>query len=173
MQQAAVVGWLPGDQNYLVMGARPGKKGWQLFAWDAVHSGLKPVSPEGMSGEGLPLISPNGQRYLDRGPDGAWHVYSIADGKEGEIHGLTGHGIPSAWCADNRSIYVRAHADTNRIMRVSILDIETGEWKPWKEIRPTRPVDEVYNLRVTPDGTAYAYNYRHVTSDLYLVKGMR
>jgi hypothetical protein len=171
MQQAVVVGWLPGDQNYLVMGALPGKKGWQLFAWDAVRGSLRPASPEGMSGEGLPMISPDGQQFLHRGPDSRWHVYSVADGSQAEVHGLTAHDIPAAWHADNRSIYVRTHADTNKMMRVSILDIRTGERKPWKDIHPSRPVDEVFNLRVTPDGQAYAYNYKQTTSDLYLVKG--
>jgi Tol biopolymer transport system component len=171
MQQAVVVGWLPGDQNYLVMGALPGKKGWQLFAWDAVRGSLRPASPEGMAGEGLPMISPDGQRFLHRGPDSRWHVYSVADSSQAEVHGLTAHDIPAAWHADNHSIYVRTHADTNKMMRVAILDISTGERKPWKEIHPSRPVDEVFNLRVTPDGQAYAYNYKQASSDLYLVKG--
>ena len=173
LEVALVIGWLPGEQNFLVSGARPGKKGWQRFAWDAAHGTLRAVSPEGMSGEGLPLVSPDGQRFLDRGPDGARHVYSIADGKQADIHGLTAHDIPAAWRADSHSIYVRTHADTNKMMRVSILDIDTGERKPWKEIHPSRPVDEVFNLCVTPDGRAYAYNYRQATSDLYLVKGLK
>jgi len=169
-----LVGWLPGDQNYLVMGALPGKKGpWQLFAWDAVAGTVRPVSPEGMSGEGLPLLSRDGRRFFHRGPDAAWHIYSISDGKQSDMRGLTPHDIPAGWYSDNHSIFVRTHADTNKMMRVAILNIDTGERKPWKEIHPSRPVDEVSNLRVTPDGRAYAYNYRQATSDLYLVKGLK
>ena len=173
MQMGVVVGWLPGDENYLVLGALPGhSKGWQLFAWDAVHGALRPVSPEGVSGDAMEL-SPDGRRVLDRGPDGAWHVYSVADGKQSEIRGLTPHDVPAGWCADGHSIYVRTHADTNKMMRVAVLNIDTGERKPWKEIQPSRPVDEVFNLAITPDGSAYAYNYRQATSDLYLVKGLK
>jgi Tol biopolymer transport system component len=172
-QSAVVAGWLPGDQNFLVQGALPGKKGWQLFAWDAAHGSLRPVSPEGMSGDTLPRLAPDGQRYLDRGPDGAWHVYSTADGKASDVRGLTAHDIPSAWGADSHSLYIRTHADTNKMMRVSILNIDTGERRPWKEIHPSRPVDEVSNLCVTPDGRAYAYNYEQATSDLYVVRGLR
>jgi len=168
-----IVGWLPGDQNYLVMGALSAKKGWQLFAWDAVRGTLRPASPEGMSGEGLPMLSPDGKRFYHRGPDSAWHVYSVADGKQSDMRGLTPHDIPAGWRAGNHSIYVRTHADTNKMMRVAILDIDTGERKPWKEIHPSRPVDEVFNLCVTPDGGAYAYNYRQAISDLYLVKGLK
>ena len=167
-----LVGWLPGEQNYLVIGALPGKK-WQLFAWDAVVGTVRPVSPEGMSGEGLPLLSPDGRRFFHRGPDAALHVYSISDGKQADMHGLTPHDIPAGWYMDNHSIFVRTHADTNKMMRVALLNIDTGERKPWKEIHPSRPVDEVSNLRVTPDGRAYAYNYGLATSDLYLVKGLK
>jgi serine/threonine protein kinase/Tol biopolymer transport system component len=168
-----VVGWLPGEQSYLVMGALPGKKPWQLFAWDAVAATVRPVSPEGMSGEGLPMLSPDAKRYYHRGPDAAWHVYPVSDGKQVDMRGLTPHDIPAGWFSDNQSIYVRTHTDTNKMMRVAILDIDTGERKPWKEIHPTRPVDEVSNLHVTPDGRAYAYNYQQATSDLYLMKGLK
>ena len=174
-QRGVVVGWLPGDQNYLVMGALAGntKNGWQLFAWDAVKGSLHPVSPQGMSGEGMPRLSPDGKRYFHRGPDGAWHVYSIADGKQGELRGLTAHDIPVGWRADDHSIYVQMHSDTNEMMRVAILNIDTGERRPWKEIHPARPVDEVSNFCAAPDGRAYAYNYRQATSELYLVKGLK
>lgn len=173
MQMGVVVGWLPGNENYLILGALPGRsKGWQLFAWDAVHGTLRPVSPEGVSGDAMEL-SPDGRRVFDRGPDGAWQVYSVADGKQSEMRGLTPHDVPAGWCADGHSIYVRTHADTNKMMRVAVLNIDTGERKPWKEIHPSRPVDEVFNLAITPDGRAYAYNYRQATSDLYLVKGLK
>jgi eukaryotic-like serine/threonine-protein kinase len=168
-----LAGWLPGEQNYLVEGALPGKKPWQIFAWDAVAGTVRAVSPEGMPGEGIPLLSPDGRRFFHRGPDAAWHVYSVSDGKQADMRGLTPHDIPAGWNIDNHSIFVRTHADTNKMMRVALLNIDTGERKSWKEIHPSRPVDEVSNLRVTPDGRAYAYNYRQATSDLYLVKGLK
>jgi hypothetical protein len=126
-----------------------------------------------MSGDGMPLLSPDGQRFFHRGPDGGWHVYSVADGKQSEMRGLTPRDVPDGWRDDNHSIYVRTHADTNKMMRVAILNIDTGERKPWKEIHPSHPVDEVFNFCVTPDGRAYAYNYRQATSDLYLVQGLK
>ncbi len=174
-QKGVIVGWLPGEQNYLVMGALAGskKKGWQIFAWDAGKGTLRAVSPEGMSGEGLPRLSPDGKRYYHRGPDGGWHVYAISDGKQSEMQGLTAHDVPVGWRADSHSIYVQMHSDAHNMMRVAFLNIDTGERKLWKEIHPTRPVDEIESLCVTPDGRAYAYNYRQASSELYLVKGLK
>jgi hypothetical protein len=57
--------------------------------------------------------------------------------------------------------------------RIFIFDLNTGQRTLWKEIRPARPVDEVYNLAITPDGHAYAYNFAQVTSDLYLMQGLK
>jgi Tol biopolymer transport system component len=171
-QRGLVVGWLPGDQSYLVMGTLPGKQGWQLFAWDALHSALRPVSPERVS-DMFPMLSPDGRRFLTRGPDHEWHLYSIDGTAPQRVNGLTLHDIPIGWRADGRAIYIQTHADTNKKFRVSILDVNSGQRTPWKEILPARPVDQVLNLAITPDGRAYAYNFVQTTSDLYLVQGLR
>jgi eukaryotic-like serine/threonine-protein kinase len=169
--RGVVVGWLAGDQNYLVMGALPGKKAWQFFAWDAGRGALRPVSPEGMSEDRL--VSPDGQRFLAFGPDRQPYVYSIDGAAPTRVQGLTPHDILVNWRADNHSFYIRTHADTNKVLRVSILDLNGGQRTAWKEIRPARPVDEVSNLRITPDGRSYAYNFTQATSDLYLVQGLK
>jgi eukaryotic-like serine/threonine-protein kinase len=170
--EGVIVGWLSGDRNYLVEGNVPGKRAWQFFAWDAARGAPRPVTPEAMP-DSLPLISPDGQRFLAPGPDQAWYVYSVNGAAPARVQGLTPHDIPVAWRADNRSLYIRTHADTNKVLRVSILNVETGQRTPWKEIRPARPVDEVSNLDITPDGRAYAYNFAQTTSDLYLVQGLK
>jgi Tol biopolymer transport system component len=167
-----IVGWLSGDQHYLVMGALPAKKGWQFFSWDAARSALRPVSPENMA-DMVPLVAPDGRQFLAQGPDRAWYVYAIDGSAAKPVTALTPHDIPVNWRTDGHSVYVRTHADTNKMARISILDLNTGQRTLWKEIHPARPVDEVYNLAVTPDGRAYAYNFVQTISDLYLVQGLR
>ena len=167
-----IVGWLSGDQHYLVMGALPGKKGWQFFSWDAGQSALRPVSPENMT-DMLPLVAPDGRQFLAQGPDHAWYLYASDGSAPRPVTGLTPHDIPVTWRADSRSLYIRTHADTNKTARISIFDLNTGQRTFWKEIRPARPVDEVYNMAITPDGRAYAYNFVQTISDLYLVQGLR
>jgi eukaryotic-like serine/threonine-protein kinase len=170
--QGLIVGWLSGDQNYLVLGNQHEKHGWQFFAWDAARGAPRPVSPENMA-DSLPLISPDGQRFLAIGPDQAWYIYSINGAAPARVPGLTPHDIPVAWRTDNHSLYIRTHSDTNKILRVSVLNVDTGARTPWKEIRPAGPVDEVSNLAIAPDGRAYAYNFAQATSDLYLVQGLK
>ena len=169
---ALIVGWLAGDQHYLVMGQLPGKKGWQFLSWDAGHTVLRPVSPENMT-DMLPLVAPDGRQFLAQGPDRAWYVYSIDGTAPRPVSGLTPHDIPVNWRTDGHSLYIRIHADTNKTARISIFDLNTGQRTFWKEIRPARPVDEVYNVAITPDGRAYAYNFIQTISDLFLVQGLR
>jgi hypothetical protein len=167
----AVVGWLPGFQQYLVGGARPGKKN-ECFVWDGSSNNLRSICPEGLP-DIIPLLSPDRQRVLSPGPDGRTYVYPVAGGKPQLVEGLTPHDNSRGWRADSRSIFITTHHDTNVTLPVSILDIESGKRTPWMEIRPSRPVDEVFNLEIAPDGQAYAYNFRVKVSDLYVATGLQ
>ena len=42
----------------------------------------------------------------------------------------------------------------------------------WKTIHPSQPVPEIFNLHVTPDGQAYAYNYGIAQADFYVAHGL-
>ena len=90
-----------------------------------------------------------------------------------QFRGVSAHDTVLGWRADNRSIFIAAHRDSNKTLPVSTLDIATGERKAWMEVRPMQPVDAVFNLRITPDGSAYAYNFRVKSSDLYTAAGLR
>ena len=61
-------------------------------------------------------------------------------------------------------------------VRVSRIDVETGQRTPWKEVQPSDRAGliAINTLRFTADGTGYAYGYvRGVSDDLYLVEGLR
>jgi eukaryotic-like serine/threonine-protein kinase len=80
---------------------------------------------------------------------------------------------PVGWGADGRFVWVFRRGEIPaRIMR---LDRATGRRELWKSLRPADPagVLSVTKAAVTPDGRAYAYSYRRVLSDLYLVEGLR
>jgi len=166
-----VVGWLPGDRQYVVIGELIGKR-WQCFAWDASRNTLREVCPEGIP-DAILNLSPDRQWVLSRGPKGGWFAYPVAGGAPREVQGISAHDTVIGWRADNRSIYIAAHRDSNKTLPVSTLDIVTGQRTAWMEVRPMQSVDEVFNLRITPDGSAYAYNFRVKSSDLYTADGLR
>ncbi|HLK62872.1 MAG TPA: protein kinase [Bryobacteraceae bacterium] len=169
-----IVGWLSGQGNYLVFEKAPSGKGMRYQAWDSASNVSRSVSPDGMPDtDEHPPVSPDGRRFLTVGPDGQHHIYSIDGGEPKMVVGLTPHDRVVGWTADGRSVYITTHHNQNRTLPVSVLDLEKGTRTPWKEIKPTVPVDEVSGLRITPDGKAYAYNYTYLRSELYVADGIR
>ena len=59
--------------------------------------------------------------------------------------------------------------------RIELLDVATGERRPWKELKPPDPtgVLTIGPVVMTADGSAYVYSYRRLLDDLYLAEGLR
>jgi eukaryotic-like serine/threonine-protein kinase len=165
--QVFISAWLS-DGNYLVSGHETGKQP-RIFVWSASGGRLRPVSPEGSST--FAAAAPDGQRFFVRGGDGKWYVYPINEGQAHLITGLGPSEAPINWCTDGHSLY------TNRLTGKTIviyrLDLVGGQKSLWKEIKPEKTIGRVHNLRITPDGRSYAYNYSNNFSDLYLVEGWK
>jgi hypothetical protein len=165
---AIVLGWLAGDGNYLLGGLSKSGK-WQLFRWNRPSNKVTAASEEGME-DALPEIAPDGRHVLMPHVTRGWLSCDAESASCKSIPGLSPHDQCVGWRSDNRTVYVTTHHDENRSMQVSLVDTETGKRTEWKTIHPAIPVDSVHNLRVTPDGRAYAYNYAYGRSDLYLAR---
>jgi hypothetical protein len=164
-----VLGWLAGQQHFLVTGQLPGKK-WQCFDWDAAHQSVRPVCPEGIPDANL-LVSPDLKLVLSRGPQGGWFAYPADGGAPQAVHGIGDNEYPVGWREDNRSLFLARQSGDHKSIAVTILDIATGKATPWKEIRPAQPVLEIHHLNIAPNG-AYAYNVIVGSSDLYIATGL-
>ncbi|HWZ84912.1 MAG TPA: hypothetical protein VN032_01845, partial [Thermoanaerobaculia bacterium] len=59
--------------------------------------------------------------------------------------------------------------------RLDILDVSTGERRPWKEIVPPDPagVVQVEPFVVSEDGSTFVYSYRRLLGELELMTGVR
>ena len=168
-----VYGWSRDDQTMFLHSATKAG-GWRLqnFAWDSNSGAVRPFGPSRVADD-LPMLSPDRTQVLDTGPDGRWWIFPVAGGEGRAVAGLSAHDQVIGWREDNRSIYISAHHDVNQTIPISVLDTVSGQKTPWKELRASRPVDEAYAPRITPDGRAYAYNFRVKLSDLYIASGLR
>jgi serine/threonine protein kinase/Tol biopolymer transport system component len=163
-----VYGWSSDNQTLFLHGAVPKKNNvWQNYSWNLASGSLKPIGPEGVA-DNLPLLSPDRQQILDMGPDGHWRVYPVAGGEGRAVEGLSPHDVLIGWRDDNHSMFLITHRDDNKTVPLSVLDLVSGQKTSLKEIHPTRPVDQVLNMKITPDGRAYAYNFLVKLSDLYV-----
>ena len=171
IKPAAAFGWL-GDQRYVVSGHLAGKK-WQCFDFDAQHNTVRAICPEGTPDSLSYAVSPDRKLLLSPGPHEDWVVYPIDGGPAQPVRGITNADDVVGWRADSKSLWIRPDINSDVKIPVSILDLSTANRTPWKEIHPTQPVAEIHDLYMTPDGSAYAYNYVVLQSDLYIGHGAR
>jgi hypothetical protein len=170
MSMNLVFGWAADDRTVFLHGP-VGNNVWRNFSYNLDSGALKPIGPEGVADD-APLISPDRKQILDVGPDGHWWIFPIDGGEARKVEGLAPTDRLTGWRDDNRTVYVVTNHDS-KTTAISTLDPLTGKKTQWKELHHTRPVDQVLNMKITPDGRAYAYNFLVKMSDLYVADGIR
>jgi len=147
-------------------------RGVRLYVQDISTNKIEAISPEGTNALSFAL-SPDGQFVAAVGPDEKGYLFPVAKGDPRPIPGLLPGEAPVAWSADGHSLYIyRGGELPAKIFR---LDISSGSRTLWKQLMPPDPagVEYVGPILPSPDGTAYAYGYRRLLSDLYLVEGLK
>jgi hypothetical protein len=97
-------------------------------------------------------------------------LYPIDGGEPKAVPGFADE-IPVQWSADGGSLYVQAKGEFPA--RVYRLEVASGRKTLWKEFMPLDRAGVLKSIvRVTPDGSAWAYTYAWHQSDLYLVDGL-
>jgi serine/threonine protein kinase len=166
-------GWTADNQTVFLHGWDNNRaNSFQNYSWNMKSRVLRPFGPKGVADD-LPMLSPDRQQILEVGPDGRWWIYPVSGGEGRAVEGLSPHDIVIGWREDNRSLFLATHHDVNTTIPLSTLDIASGKKTEWKEIHPTRPVDRLLTLKITPDGSAYAYNFLVKMSELYVADGVR
>ena len=143
---------------------------------------LRPLAPEGVS---CGVLSPDGRLAACESPRQGGLLYPVGGGEPRAIPGLrAGEESPLAFSSDGRSLFVGPagpswsglSARQGGPLRVVRLDLTTGKRELWHEFVPPDRAglqSPLYNLAITPDGSAYAYSFLNTPSDLYLVTGLK
>jgi Tol biopolymer transport system component len=163
--------WFPDGTRILFSGTEA-NHGVRLYVQDIATSKIQAISPEGINGLSFAL-SPDGQSVAAVGADGKGYFFPVAAGDPKPIAGLLAGETPVAWSADGSSLYVYRGGELPA--KVNRLEIASGRRTLWKQLMPPDPagVEYVGPILPTPDGKAYAYGYRRLLSDLYLVEGLK
>jgi Tol biopolymer transport system component len=167
--------WFADGKRVLVMGYQKDRP-WRYWVYDLDSGNVSPVTPEGIFAANLfysAMITPDQMSVLAGSSDSGLSLYPVAGGSSVRVPALQPQDIPLQWTADGRGIYVaQGRQSPVHIFRV---DLKTGERTLWKEIAPSDPsgIAGLIAVLITPDGQYYAYTYRRVLSDLYLVPGLR
>ena len=89
------------------------------------------------------------------------------------VPGIDANERPAQWTPDGRQLYVYRLGEIPA--RVFKVDVVTGARELWREITPpdSAGVAGIESFRITPDGSAYAYGYTQLLSELYLAEGLK
>jgi eukaryotic-like serine/threonine-protein kinase len=163
--------WFPDGTRILFSGTES-NHGVRLYIQDIASNKIVGISPEGTNGLSFAL-SPDAQVVAAIGPDEKGYLFPTASGDPKPIPGMLAGEAPVAWTADGRSLYIYRGGELPA--KIYRLDIATGNRTLWKQLMPPDPagVEYVGPILPAPDGVAYAYGYRRLLSDLYLVEGLK
>ncbi len=135
--------------------------GWQIGP--ALQNPRRLLSP----------VSPDGRFVATAMASGQVAILPLDGGAPRPLPGSGPNDYPIEWSPDGRDLYL---FDPSTLpTRVFKVDVASGRRELWREILPIDQVgvSGIQRVAVTPDGSAYAYSYQQVRSNLYLVKGLR
>jgi eukaryotic-like serine/threonine-protein kinase len=162
--------WLPDGNRIVFTGNEPGHP-LRLYLESLDDGKPQPISPEGVGPRFT--LSRKGDRVAGTGLDHAVYIYPVTGGEPRPVPGLERDEIPTAWSADDRSLFVFRTGEVPA--RVFQVDVATGQRKLWKIVQPADAagISTIGGLIITPDAKSYVYSYVRTLSDLYLVEGLK
>ncbi len=135
----------------------------------------RPITPEGFVGL---LLSPDGRTLATVDRYGEYYLYPVDGGADPQpLAGYTDGDVLLQWGAGGRHLFVRETG--NLVLRIYRLDLSTGAREFWKELVPPDPTvlidigSDPGQVRIAPDGKAYAYTYWTFEAELYLAQGLK
>ena len=163
--------WFTSGDRILYSGTESGH-GARLYVQDINTNKVEAISPEGTNALSFAL-SPDGRMAAGVGPDKKGYLFPIPAGEPKAIPGLLPDEAPVAFTADGGSLFVYRGGEMPA--KVYRLELSSGHRTLWKQLMPPDPggVEYVGPVLPAPDGKAYAYGYRRLLSDLYLVEGLK
>ncbi|HVF50690.1 MAG TPA: protein kinase [Pyrinomonadaceae bacterium] len=163
--------WMPDGKSVIFIGREQGH-GMRCYVQE-IEGGALPraVTPEGVTGR---LVSPDGRFLIVNDPSGRKSLYALdGTGQTQAINGLEEGEDVIGWNTDSRALYVFRRGEMP--VRVSRLDLASGDKEFWREVSPadTAGILAPPRIYLTPDGKSYVYQLARYISDLYFVEGLR
>ena len=161
--------WSPDGRSVLVVGNEVGKAS-RCYTQDLSGGLPRPVTPEGTTNG---TVSPDGLQVLYSGTGERYFIQRIGGGTPQAVPGLTADDQVIRWSADGRSAFLLRGASLP--FRLERLDLASGRRELLREIAPADRAGVLQGVMaaVTDDTRSYAYQYSRMTSQLFVVEGVR
>jgi len=171
--QPNCLGWFPDSRRITFTGADQGGSP-RVYDVDVDSGELKPLTSEGF---GSPLfsnpVSPDSKRLATIGPGRRPFLYPLDGGEPHALQGLEAGIVPMRFSADGRFLFC-SHSG-NASAEILRFDLEQGGSEVLRKVQLRDPNGalSLNPVDITPDGSKYMYIYIRVTSDLFIVEGLR
>ena len=163
--------FFPDGSRILMLGNQPGH-GLRLWVSKASGGSPQPFTPEGVNIRARGCISPDGKRVAAQDPNGKVTIYPVDGGDPISLPNVQLGEVPIQWSADGKGLLV---GDWEVPTPVFFIDMTTGQRKLLKTVTPADPTG-LFNGSppiFSRDLKSYVYSYTRITSDLYIVEGLK
>lgn len=162
------MGFFPDGKQIWFTGAEANRSN-RTYIQNIEGGSPRAATPEGIFAVG---VSPDGKSLIAPGTDGRLALFPVEGGEPQVLPSLEPGLLFVQWGADGRSIYVR---DDQKPTSVHRADLSTGQKTLVWRLMPSDPsgVVDIQTVVLSPDGKAYAYNYRRLLSELEVVEGLK
>jgi hypothetical protein len=164
--------FFPDARHVLEVGSTPGSHALRLWVQEIGGSAPQSISPEGVTVGYRTCISPDGTRVAAQDPNGLITIYPVSGGSPVNVPNVQPGDVPVQWTQDGKSLLVgRREVPT----RVFTIDMATGQRKLFRSFSPSDPTGLFSNAPpvFSSDLKSYVYTYQRITSDLYIVDGLK
>jgi Tol biopolymer transport system component len=163
--------FFPDGRHLLEIGNTEGH-GLRLWIQDSQGGPPQPISPEGAMVRRRQDISPDGKLIVARDPEGQISVYPVAGGKAMQVPKVEPGEEPVQWTPDGKGVIVGRREVPARTF---IINLASGERKLMQSFMPADPTGLFGNAspNFSTDLKSYVYSYQRITSDLYVVDGLK
>ena len=162
--------WFPLGDRIIFTGVEKGRNR-RSYVQNLNGGAPTPLTPEGVWVLSLNSMGTLGAAIGDDLP--GISIWPMNGGPSQMVRGSQKGDRPVAWTKDDRALWIFRRYEVP--LQVVRLDIETGNRENWKTFVPSdgTGVYSITEFAITPAGDSYAYSYRRLLSQLYLVSGLR
>lgn len=174
IQNHVAMAWLPNGQTISFAGNQTGE-GWRIYLQDIGGGKPRAITPDILQPNTYdgPSASPDGAFVWARDTSGNGWLYPIKGGASIPLRNLLPEDQWIRWTADSQGAYVfNANGLPAQVYRI---EFHSGKRSEMFTVMPADAagVAAISAIRMTPDGTSYAYSYVRLLSKLFVVTGAK
>jgi Tol biopolymer transport system component len=164
--------FFPDGHHILDLGNAPGSHALRLWVQDSAETAPRPISPEGATISYRSCISPDGKQVAAQDPEGTITIYPVSSGTPAVVPNVQPGDVPVQWTPDGKALLVGRREVPSRIFTI---DLATGQRKLFRSFSPADTTGLFSNAppQFSRDLKSYVYTYQRITSDLYIVDGLK